>query len=155
MFFEDPVQAFANLRRAARVGAGLRFVAWRSPAENPFMVTAERAAAPLVPNIPPRQTDGPGQFSFADRSRIVSILGAGGWDDINVQPVDVTCTFPEKELVRYFTRFGPLGRVLQDVDDATRGRVIQTVRTAFDPFVQGAEVRFTGACWLVRAQALS
>lgn len=30
MFFADPVVAFANLRRAAMVGAGLRFVAWRS-----------------------------------------------------------------------------------------------------------------------------
>src|SRR5438270_1708240 len=47
MFFDDPVGAFANLRRAARDGAELRCIAWRSAAENPFMTTAERAAAPL------------------------------------------------------------------------------------------------------------
>src|SRR5579872_6560608 len=50
MFFDEPVRAFANLRRAATANAELRFVAWRSAAENPFMTTAERAAAPLLPN---------------------------------------------------------------------------------------------------------
>ena len=42
MFFDDSVRAFANLRRAAADTAELRFVAWRSAAENPFMTTAER-----------------------------------------------------------------------------------------------------------------
>lgn len=68
MFFDDPVLAFANLRRAARDDAELRFIAWRSAAENPFMTTAERAAAPLLPNIPTREPEAPGQFSFADRA---------------------------------------------------------------------------------------
>ena len=35
-------------------GAEFRFIAWRSAAENPFMTTAERAAAPLLPNLPAR-----------------------------------------------------------------------------------------------------
>src|SRR4051812_39645773 len=52
MFFDDPVRAFANLRRAAMDNAEFRFIAWRSAAENPFMTTAERAAAPLLPNVP-------------------------------------------------------------------------------------------------------
>jgi SAM-dependent methyltransferase len=51
MFFDDSVRAFANLRRAATDHAELRFVAWRSAAENPFMTTAERAAAALLPNV--------------------------------------------------------------------------------------------------------
>jgi len=29
--------------------------------------------------------------------------------------------------------------------------VIDTVRPAFEPYVHGAEVRFTAACWMVRA----
>lgn len=153
MFFDDPVQAFANLRRAARKDAGLRFIAWRSPAENPFMTTAGSAAAPLLPNLPERRPNAPGQFAFADQERVRSILEKSGWDGIEIQPVDVTCTLPEKDLVRYFTRLGPLGQVLPDVDERTRGQIIQTVRPAFDPFVQGAEVRFTAACWMVGAQA--
>jgi ubiquinone/menaquinone biosynthesis C-methylase UbiE len=54
MFFDNPVLAFANLRRAAKDGAELRCIAWRSAADNPFMTTAERTAAPLLPNLPGR-----------------------------------------------------------------------------------------------------
>jgi len=95
MFFDDPVRAFANLRRSAKDRAALRLVVWRSAAENPFMTTAERAAAPLLPDIPARQPDAPGQFAFADRERVTRILQAGGWSDIDLKPIDAACAFPE------------------------------------------------------------
>lgn len=153
MFFDDFVGAFANLRHAAKVGAALRFIAWRGPEENPFMTTAERAAAPFLPSIPPRRLDAPGQFAFADSHRIRRVLEESGWDEIDIQPIDVTCTFPETELNRYLTRLGPLGLVLQDADEDTRTRVVQTVRGAFAPYVHGANVRFDAACWMVGARA--
>lgn len=153
MFFDDSVRAFANLRRATEDGAELRFIAWRSPSENPFMTTAERAAAPLLPNIPARRPDAPGPFAFADQHRLYRILEESGWAKIDIRPIDVACTLPEKELVRYLTRFGPLGMILHEVDDRTRTQVIETVRAAFEPFVHGAEVRFTAACWMVGARA--
>ncbi|HEU4406692.1 MAG TPA: class I SAM-dependent methyltransferase [Polyangiaceae bacterium] len=153
MFFDDPVRAFANLRRAARDDAELRLVAWRSAEDNPFMTTAERAAAPLVPNLPARRPDGPGQFAFADRSRVQHILEGGGWTDVDVRAIDIPCTLPEKELVPYLTRLGPLGRALSEVDEQTRARVLEVVRPAFDPYVHGDEVRVTAACWLISGRA--
>ncbi|RKH07127.1 class I SAM-dependent methyltransferase [Corallococcus sp. CA053C] len=153
MFFDDPVRAFENLRRAARHDAELRFIAWRSAADNPFMTTAERAAAPLLPNLPVRKPGGPGQFAFADRNRGSSILEESGWAEIELQPIDVACTLPEKELLGYVTRLGPVGLLLQEADDQTRTQVIETVRAAFAPYVHGAEVRFTAACWQVTARA--
>jgi ubiquinone/menaquinone biosynthesis C-methylase UbiE len=153
MFFDDPVRAFTNLRRAARAGADLRFIAWRSPEENPFMTTAERAAAPLLPNVPPRVADAPGQFGFANAARVERILAESGWNDIDVWPIDIACSFPEKELTGYATRFGPLGRVLENADETTRIRVLEAVRAAFEPYVHGAEVRYVAACWMVSAQA--
>jgi len=155
MFFDDPIRAFANLRRAARDDAELRFVAFRNPAENPFMTTAERAAAPLLANLPARRPDAPGQFAFADRRRVHAILEESGWAEIDIRPVDVVCALPEEELVRYLTLVGPVGRILQEADEATRTKVIGTVCAAFDPYVQGSEVRFTAACWMVAARARS
>jgi ubiquinone/menaquinone biosynthesis C-methylase UbiE len=155
MFFDDPIRAFANLLRAARADARFRFVAWRSDAENPFMTTAERAAAPLLPNLPARRPDGPGQFAFADQRRVHSILEESGWAEIDIRPVDVACTLPEKELVHYLTRLGPVGLILHDADERIRTQVVETVRGAFDPYVHGAEVRFTAACWAVSAQGRS
>jgi SAM-dependent methyltransferase len=153
MFFDDSERAFANLRRAATDEAEIRFLAWRSEAENPFMTTAERAAAALLPNLPARRPEEPGQFAFASGQRVHSILDRSGWAEIDVRPVDVACSLPEKELVPYLTRLGPVGRALQEADDRTRAQVIKTVRAAFEPFVHGADVRYTAACWMVRAHA--
>ncbi|MDR7277420.1 class I SAM-dependent methyltransferase [Catenuloplanes atrovinosus] len=151
MFFADPVRAFANLRRAARPGAGLRCLVWRSAAENPFMTTAEHAAAPLLPGLPPRRPDGPGQFAFAEPDRVSPMLREAGWRDVAFTPVDVECAMPESELTGYFTRLGPVGLVLADADEATRAAVVEAVRPAFAPYVHADEVRFTAACWLLTA----
>lgn len=153
MFFEDPVSAFANLRRAAREGAALLLFAWRGAAENPFMTTAERAAAPLLPDLPARRPDAPGQFAFADRDRVVSLLQAAGWAAVEVRPLDVDCELPEAELEGYFTRLGPLGLTLQDVEASTRARIVGTVRAAFDPYVREGAARFTAACWTITARS--
>jgi SAM-dependent methyltransferase len=155
MFFDDSVRAFANLRRAARDDAGLRFIAWRSAVENPFMTTAERAAAPLLPNLPARRPDAPGQFAFAEQRRVSRILEESGWAGIEIRPIDVACTLPEQELVRNVSRLGPLGRILHETDEQTRKEVLEAVRAAFDSYVHDAEVRFTAACWMVSARAPS
>jgi SAM-dependent methyltransferase len=154
MFFDAPVQAFANLRRAAKSGATMHFIAWRSPAENPFMTTAERAAASLLPAPPQRPpADAPGMFAFADDGRVRSILLDSGWTDIAIRPLDVTCTMSESDLARYFARLGPVGRALRDADEATRARVLAMLHQAFAPFVHGGEARFTTACWMIGARA--
>ena len=153
MFFDDPVRAFANLRRAAAPGAALHTIVWRSPADNAFMTAAERAATPFFPDMPARRPDEPGQFAFADRARVRAILEKGGWADIDIQPLDVECSLPERELNDYITRLGPLGRMLPQLDSRARARVVEAVRAAFDPFVHGAEVRFDAACWTVAALA--
>ncbi|WP_175760369.1 class I SAM-dependent methyltransferase [Burkholderia anthina] len=155
MFFDDPVRAFANLHRATHANAQLRFIAWRSAAENPFMTTAERVAAPLLPNLPARQPGGPGQFAFGDRQRIASVLSDSGWTDVEIEPLDIACALPEPALHDYIARLGPVGLALQQVDDATRRRVVDTVRAAFERYVHGADVRFDAACWLVTARTPS
>ena len=153
MFFEDSVRAFANLRHAARGGAQLLLIVWRSAEENPFMTTAEHAAAPLLPAMPARKPDEPGQFAFADEHRVSRILEQSGWADIDIQPIDVACSFPEPALIPYLTRLGPLGRIFDQLEEKLREQVVATVRRAFDPYVHGNEVRFVAACWVVRSRA--
>lgn len=153
MFFEDPVAAFQNLRRAAADAAQLKLVVWRSAEENGFMTTAERAAAEFLPQLPPRQQDLPGQFAFWNPQRVRHILEAGGWGNVDIRPIDVPCSFPETELVGYLSRLGPVGRILQEADEHMRATVIQKIRGAFDPYVHGDQVTYTAACWLISATA--
>ncbi len=153
MFFADSVAAFANLRRAAIPGGMLRCIVWRSGADNPFMTTAERAAAPLLPDLPVRRPGGPGQFAFADRDHVSGILTASGWEAIEIHAADLPCAFPREQLTAYISRLGPVGLALAHADEALRRRVVETVRAAFAPFVSGDAVRFTAACWIVSARA--
>jgi SAM-dependent methyltransferase len=153
MFFDDAIRAFANLRQATRDGGALRFIAWRGPEENPFMTTAERAAAPLLPALPPRRPGEPGQFGLADRNRIARILEQGGWRDIDIAPIDVECTLAESELIRYVTMLGPVGLLLQQQASDQRERIVAAMRAAFQPYVAGGEVRFISAGWMVAARA--
>ncbi|MGY4474652.1 class I SAM-dependent methyltransferase [Bradyrhizobium sp. USDA 3364] len=153
MFFADPVQAFANLRRAARPGAPVRLIVWRGAAENPFMTAAEQAAKPLLPDLPARRPDAPGQFGFADRTRVESILEASGWGAIAIEPIDLALRFPATELTRHVSRLGPVGVMLQGMEEPRRTQVIDTVRGAFARYIHGTEIRFTAACWMVAARA--
>jgi SAM-dependent methyltransferase len=153
MFFEDPVAAFANLRRAAAREAALCLFAFRSLAENPFMTTAERAAAPLLPQLPPRVAHAPGQFAFADRGHVQRLLEDAGWSRVELQAIDVSCEFPESELVRYFTRLGPVAQALRELDDSSRDETILRVRAAFQPYVDAGSVRFDAGCWRISARA--
>ena len=153
MFFDDPVAAFTRLREAIAPGGGLRFVCWRGPEENPFMTAGARAVADLVPDMPARDPGAPGPFAFAEEGRAAEILAGSGWQEIEVRPIDFPCAFPESDLLRYLARIGPVGQVLREVDDARRNEGLRLARAAYEPFVNGDEVRFTARCWTVGAES--
>ena len=153
MFFDDPTAAFANIRRAAAPGAKLAFAAWRSAAENPFMTTAARALAPLLPPLPAPAPDAPGQFGFGDAERVRRILAESGWRAVEIGPLDEACVISEAELMTYVTNMGPAGAALRAAEAGTREAAETVLQAAFAPFVDGGFARFTAACWLVTAQA--
>lgn len=152
-FFDDSVRAFTNLRNAAASDAALRCLAWQGASENPFMIAAEQAAAPLLPNLPARRANEPGQFAFADRNHVRTILQSSGWSAIDIHAIAVPCVMPESALIPWVSQLGPVGRALASVDDDLRAEVIAKVRPAFEPYVHGDEVRYTAACWLIEARA--
>lgn len=153
MFFEDPVAAFARIRAAMVPGAPLAAIAWRSPEDNPFMTCAERAAASLLPPLPPIQPNAPGQFGFADPEHVRDILARSGWREVAIAPLDLACTMPEAALTPYLTNLGRIAVPLKQADEATRTRVLATVRAAFDSYVNSDTVRFTAACWMIEARS--
>lgn len=152
MFFENPVRAFENLRRAATSDANGLFITWRAPSENPFMTTAGAAAKQVIA-LPDHDPDAPGQFAFSHPEYVEGILSSAGWRDIRIEPLDFECTFATSELVGFFTRLGPLGRIFSTLDGDTKTELVQVVSAAFDPFVIGDQVKFTAACWQIKTRA--
>lgn len=153
MFFDDPLAAFANLRRACVQGAALRFVVWRTAEENPFLRAAVPAARAVLPDLEERPTTGPGPYGLADPDATRAGLEATGWADVDIRPLDIECRMPEPDLEVYLTRIGPLASALADADAETSTRVYDTIRPAYDRWVHDGEVRLPTACWLIEAEA--
>jgi hypothetical protein len=80
------------------------------------MTEAERVAAPFLPMLSVRRSNVPGQFVFANQIRVYTVLEQSDWSEIEIRPIDVACSMPEKELTRYLTLLGAVGVALQEVD---------------------------------------
>lgn len=74
MFFEDSAAAFANIRRALVTGGRLRFLCWRSMAENQWVTLARDAVLPLLPEIEPRNRARPAPSASLRRTRFCLFL---------------------------------------------------------------------------------
>ena len=116
------------------------------------MTAVEEAVAHLLPNLPPRDPDAPGQFAFADADRVRDVLVSSKWKQIEISPTDFVCTMPTSGLNTYLTNLGPVGRAIDQTDEPVRQKIVELGRSALEPYVMGSEVRLTAACWTIRAR---
>lgn len=153
MFFDDPVGAFINLRRAAKPNAKACFAVWRGPADNPFMREAELAAAPFLPEAPAPDPDAPGRFALSDRKKIEGILSNSGWSREDILHADIPCSFLLRDLDSMYTSFGAIGAAFRRLDKASQAQLIEKVRPVFSRHIVKDKVHFTAGCWIVLARA--
>ena len=154
MFFADPVQAFANLRRSLKPRGRLAFVCWRAEAENPIMTVPLAAAAKHLPPLPPPgDPDAPGPFAFADRVRLARILEAAGYGAIAIAPHDEDIGGNDRSAtLELALRLGPLGRLLREHPEQTAA-VVDAVRDALERFIVDGVARLPSATWIATATA--
>jgi SAM-dependent methyltransferase len=156
MFFDAPVPAFANLRKAIVKGGRLAFVCWRPLAENEWAAMATAIVGPIAPPQPPPEPDAPGPFVFADPSRVRAILEGAGFGDIRTQKLDGVMELGTSAEHAGFqmTELGPATRLLKGADDATRARAQEAVTAAYAAkWKKGQQIAPGIACWLVSAKA--
>ena len=152
MFFDAPVVAFANLRRAMKSGGRLAFLCWRTPAENPIMSLPARAAARFLPPSDPPTPGAPGPFALADADRVSFILSESGFSDIAVTPQDMPAGGNSLEdSVRLALRVGPLGRQLREAP-AAQDAAIAAIREAFAEHLNDGRLSLPSATWMVTAR---
>ena len=156
MFFQDPVAAFANLRRALRPGGRVSFVCWQTMERNPWMSVPALAASKHV-ELPPRPAPGaPGPFAFGDAERVRSILDAAGFGRVRIdeksESLDVGGRRSLEETVEFMLQTGPAGAALAGAEDSLRARVAESVAQAIGPYQGPTGVRMPCAAWLVTAR---
>jgi SAM-dependent methyltransferase len=157
MFFEDPVAAFTNLRRALRREGRLAFVCWRGIEHNPWMAMPLMAAVARLGIELPANPGAPGPFAFADPSRVEGILSGAGFRDGALRALDIDLTIGGggtlEETVQFALDLGPLGRLLANEDEARRADATEAVREALAAHAGEDGVRMPGSVWIVTARA--
>jgi SAM-dependent methyltransferase len=155
MFFADPAAAFANLRKALRSHGRLAFVCWCDVKENIWASAPIDAARPLLPPQEPMDPLAPGPFAFADDARLKDVLTKAGYRDIRIEKLDCTMNMGTTvdDAVEQALRIGPLSRATADIDDATREKVREAVRSVLGRFATPDGIAPPAACWLVGAIA--
>lgn len=157
MFFEDPVAAFANIRRSLRPSARLAFCCWQPRAVNPFMTVPAMAALELLPappEIPPRT---PGPFAFEEADYVTEILNKAAFEHVAVTPLRQPLTFGRglslEDIVERLVQIGPIAQMVREAPKDLQQPVRDKVVDAVAPFYQdGSGMTLEGQFWLVTAK---
>lgn len=157
MFFDDPVAAFVNLRRATAPAGRLAFVAWQESARNEWMELPNAVAARhLGAPVPPLPED-PGPVSFGHRERVQTVLTDSGWDDVRIENVRTTLLVggpgTVDDVVTFYetSRFGRT--VLDKASPEQRTAVLADLRDVVASRSGAEGLRLGAAAWIVTAQA--
>jgi ubiquinone/menaquinone biosynthesis C-methylase UbiE len=159
MFFDDPVRAFANLRRALVPGGRIAFVSWQGLEANDWVMTVGEVVRRYVP-LPQLGglAGGPGMFALQDPDEVRSLVEAAGFVDVEVEPVTPNIVIGGggtlDESTDFLLGMGIVRGLLSRVDDADRDAAVDAVRgslaSRYEPAVG---LRLGAAGWLVSARA--
>ncbi len=156
MFFEDPVAAFANVRRQMSDDGRLCFACWKTPRENEWVSLPMSIVRKHVQDDTPPDPLAPGPFAFADDNRIKSILADAGWQNVEVAPVQFDMAWGEspEAAAHGLIERGPLRRIFvgdPTISEDTKQAIIAGIQNALPPADGGIFLK--GAIWIVTAKA--
>src|ERR1700751_2154286 len=141
MFFAEPADSFANLRKALPREGRLAFACWREPKQNPWMMTPLQAVYKHVPKLPQVGPEDPGPCSVAAEERVHRILSEAGYTGIAMQPHDLTLDIAIGRgldaAVQGALEIGPASRALQDQPEDVRQAARAPIREGLTPFLPG------------------
>ena len=117
MFFEYPVSAMRNIRKALKPGGRLLFITWRTIDDNPWFGVPKKLVLDFLP--PPddsAQTCGPGPFSMASQDMVTMQLQAAGFENIAFQRNDGTVMVGRdvEQAIQFQLALGPAGEIFRE-----------------------------------------
>jgi SAM-dependent methyltransferase len=156
MFFEDPVLAFRNLRRAMRPGARLCFAAWAPLTENPHWQIPLAAVIRRLGPPEPADPRAPGLLAFSDEGYVRGILAAAGFHGVAVARERVALLGGSaEEEAEHSLAMGPAARLMEERASAAEVReaILREVANAFRAYERDGACALPGTVLIVIAGA--
>jgi ubiquinone/menaquinone biosynthesis C-methylase UbiE len=161
MFFNAPVAALRNMRKALRPGGELTMIVWRRREDNPWVHEAELRVKEIVPVVSHDDTDavhcGPGPFSMAGPDMVSDMLRIAGYDRISFERFDTDICIGRSldDAIEFAMALGPAGEIIRlagDAGEALKGEVVASLRGTFANHLQAAGVIMPSSSWFVTAR---
>lgn len=153
MFFDDPVAAFTNLRRAAKPDARLVFACWQPVMHNQWFAIASETLMQFAPPPPPAAPGTPGPFAFSEPEFTRGVLEEAGWADVELTGFETSQWLGSnvQEVVEFLQPTEVAKSFLVDADDETVTKAWEAVAEKLEPHVTDDGVLLKGRVWLVSA----
>jgi ubiquinone/menaquinone biosynthesis C-methylase UbiE len=158
MFFDDPLGAFANVRRSIVPGGQIAFIAWQGLEANEWVRAVSDAVATYA-EIPTLggMAGGPGMFAHKNPDEVSELLGAAGFTAFEAEPVTPNIMIAGGATVDEATAFmlgmGIVRGLLGRLDGDERALAVEAVRsTLADHDEDGSGVSIGAAGWLYSAR---
>lgn len=158
MFFENPVAAMRNIRRALKPGGELMFIVWRTIDDNPWLGLPKQIVLEfLEPPGDEARSCGPGPFSMSSTEVVSKQLEIAGFEDVAFERIDgpVTVGSSLEDAVRFQLALGPAGEVFREAGDEAerqRERIEQALRDALAPYYESSGVVMPSSSWTITAR---
>lgn len=160
MFFNQPVIALRNIRKALKPGAPLRMVVWRKKDTNEAFYNAELIVRDILGDPPKNDqvTCGPGPFSMASPDLVSDQMKGAGWTDITFERSDADLFFGKTvaEAIDFALTLGPAGEVVRLAGDAgiqRRAEIEAALTSAIAPLMREDGCYAPSSCWIIGARA--
>jgi SAM-dependent methyltransferase len=155
MLLHDPEFALRETRRILKQDGRLALAAWTGPDENLWSAAPVRILQNRGILDKPDPSE-PGQFTWADPERIDETLGAAGFVEFEITPVDFVMRYEDVDdwwvsVTQTSTRTGDADK---QMDFATRSDVLAELEEASKPFEQPDDrLEIPARTWIAAATA--
>jgi ubiquinone/menaquinone biosynthesis C-methylase UbiE len=152
MFFDNPVDAFANIRRALRPAGRLTMMVWQAHEHNEWDVAIDQALrADEGPVALP--SEGPDPFSLADPPTVKEILEAAGFAEVAFTDVHEPVYYgPDvAAALDWVSGFTSTAGALKRLDPAAATRAVERLREVLASHTSDEGIWFNSRAWIVTA----
>lgn len=161
MFFNLPVPALRNMRRALVPGGELTMIVWRRREDNAWIHDAEERVKEIVPVVSHEETDqvhcGPGPFSMAGADMVSDMLRIAGFEGIRFERYDSDICVGQtlQDAVEFAMALGPAGEIIRlagEEGEKRKPQVIKALQELLSGYQRPDGIWAGSSTWIITAR---